>query len=202
MEDADDAVRGGNPLSRRTVIAGAAWTAPVVLVLGPAPAMATSSGQDWVLLLPRAVTAPEWDNPNNVLGVDGLVTQAVLPGDQGDPLTVSSFEIPLNWGQITDVGLVRVTVRYSVTPLDNAPELTVLVTSSTPLSWTITDTPTEDRVHQVNVDLFGVSLAQWKAGALEALTVTLTPTAPGVNAVETTFSVDSIYVTAFYSWSV
>jgi len=197
MNSTDDVDTKPSTLSRRTLVAGAAWGVPAVMVVGAAPAMAASRHAQ-VVAFPGTATSNtgSWADLGNVTSntpADSAATAAMVNQHKKETwtFTASGFGFTLPSGA-TNIS-VRIEVRYRTsTNVTAAGSLTVTAsgpaaTIDTPLTdntWsTATETSTSYSITQVNAISFTVS-AYHASGS-----------APDI-----TFSVDFIRVTVDYDY--
>lgn len=187
-------------VSRRTLVAAAAWGVPAVTILGATPAYAASFGRDNVLSRPQSVPESEgWANPDNVKGIDDVTTYITSGPGAGASLKVSKFQIPKNWQYLTNVLYVTLEVKWMVDTTAHGPTLQVVANYGGRQTTAIDDEPTTDHLHEFTVELEIDPTTIWTTNretVLTDMTVEITPSAGG----ETKFSVDCIYLLIGYQW--
>lgn len=198
MVSMDDMDTHPSTLSRRTLVAGAAWGVPAVMVVGAAPAMAASRHAQLVAFPGTATSnTGSWAGVANVTSntpADSAATATMLNQHKGEAWTFTAtgfgFNLPLGAVNIS----VLIEVRYRTSTSDTAAgTLTVTAsgpagTISTPLTantWsTATETSTSYSISQVNAINFTVEAYHASRG----------------NIPDITFSVDFIRVTVDYDY--
>lgn len=197
-------IREPRLVSRRTLVATAAWAVPAVTILGATPAYAASVGRDNILSRPELLLVyADWSTPEEVLGVDGRTAQTVYASGTGAPLKVSGFEIPIRWQYFTEVLYVTLNVKWRVDTMANAPILHVKANYGGAETTDIDSGQALDVLHtfEVQLDSDPTIWITDRDTVLTEMTVEITPeiTTSEEN-VSTTFSVDAIYLIIGYNW--